>query len=315
MMENLTEARPLLEKALNLSTELHGTDTTKRALILVELGSLHLKANEDEQAVKSFSEALQILRRHLPPDDEDVTFAINELARSYSNVYRFKEAADLNAENLKVREASLGKKHPATLLSLHNLSVNYHDLARYAESVELLEKWFETDADAPKKSYYVRTFEHLGDGHKELHHWEKADTWFNRGLALMQVQKQRDYKAELRVLEKLLSVCDSAAAKDKVLKYGELCLALCKSHSEIDQTSSIAAMLLVGCAYCDVRLDAQAATILREAMLQSKKAKLPETGLYWSGMIRLGRKSICVWINLKKPSRWLCRYLLRLNTN
>ena len=58
------------------------------------------------------------------------------------------DAAKLNAENLHVREATLGKEHPHALLSLHNLGMNYSNAGHPKEAIPALETWLAKDERA-----------------------------------------------------------------------------------------------------------------------------------------------------------------------
>src|SRR5262249_16376882 len=67
---------------------------------------------------------------------------INYLAVAYEKGGRMNEALAIYEENLKHRQAKLGKDHPDTLLSLNNLANGYETAGRLKDAVPLFEALF-----------------------------------------------------------------------------------------------------------------------------------------------------------------------------
>ncbi len=142
------EAIVVSEKAVARAKEVLGKDHVEVGKLLVHLGDLYLGAAKHERAVGCFTQALAIFQQHLPRGDDDVTYAVNNLALTFSRMKRYEEAIRLDAENLRVREATLGKDHPHTLLSLHNLGMSYAAGGHPREAIATLETWLKSDPRA-----------------------------------------------------------------------------------------------------------------------------------------------------------------------
>ena len=144
------EAIVVSEKAVARAKEVLGKDHVEVGKLLVHLGDLYLGAAKHERAVGCFTQALAIFQQHLPRGDDDVTYAVNNLALTFSRMKRYEEAIRLDAENLRVREATLGKDHPHTLLSLHNLGMSYAAGGHPREAIATLETWLKSDPRAKR---------------------------------------------------------------------------------------------------------------------------------------------------------------------
>jgi tetratricopeptide (TPR) repeat protein len=59
------------------------------------------------------------------------------LASTYSNQGRWKEAEELEVQVIETRKRMLGQKHPDTLTSMANLALMYWNQGRWKEAEEL----------------------------------------------------------------------------------------------------------------------------------------------------------------------------------
>ena len=62
------------------------------------------------------------------------------LASTYMNQGRWKEAEELGVQVMETRKRMLGEEHPSTLTSMHNLAFTWKGYGRDAEAIELMEK-------------------------------------------------------------------------------------------------------------------------------------------------------------------------------
>jgi tetratricopeptide (TPR) repeat protein len=62
---------------------------------------------------------------------------MNNLANTYANQGRFKEAEQLDVQVLEARKRVLGEDHPETLMSMNNLANTYWNQGRFKEAEQL----------------------------------------------------------------------------------------------------------------------------------------------------------------------------------
>ena len=285
------EAESLYEKALASAQKLRGKDHLDCGVILARIAMLDYAAKQYYKSADRFSDAVFIFRQHLPRDNPQYTFLVNEFARALARLNKHKEAAELNAANVRVREASLGKKHIATLLSLHNLGLNYGDMGRWQDAVTTLEEWLARDEDgkSAKSLGMPEALQYLGTAHAQLHHYDRAVSCFKRQLTLLEAESKRDYLREVRVLEQLVQTCGHEHEKgvDDAHRFGEQCLKLCREQFGPEHKETINAIGVLGIAYYKVGDDDGGARLLRDFVQLEKKIGEQDSDDYWAGVLHL----------------------------
>ena len=81
---HLAEAAVSFEKAVARAAEVLGPDHQDLGLLLVRSGDVYLHLKQPKQAAPRYMQALAVLRRHLPREDANVTYAVNNLAAAFS---------------------------------------------------------------------------------------------------------------------------------------------------------------------------------------------------------------------------------------
>ena len=74
----------------------------------------------------------------------DTLSSMANLAATYRNQGRWKEAEELNVEVMKTMKSVLGDKHPDTLTSMNNLAFTLQSQARHEEALALMEECFQS---------------------------------------------------------------------------------------------------------------------------------------------------------------------------
>ncbi|KAF6782180.1 TPR domain-containing protein, partial [Colletotrichum musicola] len=62
---------------------------------------------------------------------------MNNLALTYRNQGRWKEAEELEVRVMETRNTVLGEEHPSTLMSMGNLAATFRNQGRWKEAEEL----------------------------------------------------------------------------------------------------------------------------------------------------------------------------------
>jgi hypothetical protein len=73
---------------------------------------------------------MQTRKRVLSDEHPDTLISINNLASTYSNQGRWKEAEELQVQVMETRKRVLGDEHPSTLTSMNNLALTYESQGR-----------------------------------------------------------------------------------------------------------------------------------------------------------------------------------------
>lgn len=132
-----------------------------QARVRLMLGTTLLNLGDAKAAEPQFDRARKIYEELLGPDDEATLAATNDLATSYRQQGRYKEALVLDERVAGLRTVALGPDHPHTLKSLNNLAYTYAQLGQEKDALRL------------DKEVYERRLATLGPNH--------SDTIFSMG--------------------------------------------------------------------------------------------------------------------------------------
>ncbi len=117
------KAEKLLDRALNIQTNVNGEFNTEVASIYNDLGGLHQKTQEVQQAEPFYAKALDIRKKILGPNDIRYAETLSDLGA----LMRFKGNLDsarvLYNRALEIRQNNLTPNHPDIANSLNNLGV------------------------------------------------------------------------------------------------------------------------------------------------------------------------------------------------
>jgi serine/threonine-protein kinase len=173
------EARPLLERALAIQTELHGETHVETAKALGELVMVLHGAGDFESAEESARRVLEIRRQLLTADSPDLAASLTDLAAILSAQGRYAEAEPLYREAL-----AIDRKHaPRHLVAddLNNLGTFLMDAGKYEES-----------RAAHEEALEIRTALY-GDRHTDV-----ATSLSNLGLTLARLGEPEESETMLR---------------------------------------------------------------------------------------------------------------------
>ncbi|KAL8777872.1 MAG: hypothetical protein Q9194_002319, partial [Teloschistes cf. exilis] len=90
------------------------------------------------------AQAMETTKRVLGEEHPDTLTNMNNLALTYRNQGRWKEAEELQAQAMDTTKRVLGEEHPHTLTSMNNLALIYWNQGRWKEAEELQAQAMET---------------------------------------------------------------------------------------------------------------------------------------------------------------------------
>jgi tetratricopeptide (TPR) repeat protein len=87
----------------------------------------------------------------------DTLISMANLASTYRNQGRWKEAEELEVQVMETRERVLGEEHPDTLTSMANLAVTYRNQGRWDEAEKLEVQVLETSRTSSAGVWHGRS--------------------------------------------------------------------------------------------------------------------------------------------------------------
>lgn len=143
----LSEAEPLMRRALELDEKRLGPDHPNVSILLGNLAVLLLDTNRSAEAEPLMRRALELDERSLGPDHPNVARGLGNLAMLLQANHRLEEAESLIRRALDLDERSLGPDHPNVAIRLNNLAVLLHDTNRLEEAEPLMRRVLELDEE------------------------------------------------------------------------------------------------------------------------------------------------------------------------
>ncbi len=137
---NYAKAAEVGERLVALSESTDGSNSSKLAGELINLGAAYRELGQGARAETVLTRAIQIDTRELGPESADVARACNILGLVYRDREDFARAEPLLGRSLAIREKILPAGDPSIILSLGNLGDTYRALGRYRDAGTMLEK-------------------------------------------------------------------------------------------------------------------------------------------------------------------------------
>jgi serine/threonine protein kinase/tetratricopeptide (TPR) repeat protein len=165
-------------------------DGREVATALSHEGLVHQSRGDQRTALERQRRAVQILRGLAEVDEGDLAAGINNLAMTLRTLGEVDEAESLNREVLKIRERTLGERHPLVGSTLHNLALIHTQRGEYDEALALETRALELLREslgehAPRVS---TSYASMAIIHDNLGHFEDAMEYYARALAGLRTQ-------------------------------------------------------------------------------------------------------------------------------
>jgi len=128
------EARPLLERALELRREAAGSESLEVGDSLQALAELYDRLGLYQEGEEMASRSLAIREAGLDPDSLEVAESFSALGLLSVRLGKHDEAETAFTRAIAIREKSLGPDHPGVAESLRELGIAYQMQGRYEEA-------------------------------------------------------------------------------------------------------------------------------------------------------------------------------------
>ncbi len=136
----LTQAEPLLERALSLREQVLGAEHAEAARTLNALAWIYHDLGKYQQAERLLEPALVRFERVLGPAHPVIAMTLNRLAAAYLFEGKYAQAEPLLERALVIGEQTLGPEHPDVLEILHSLASLYHSQGKYVQAEPLYQR-------------------------------------------------------------------------------------------------------------------------------------------------------------------------------
>jgi tetratricopeptide (TPR) repeat protein len=182
-------------------------DQTLRVL-LHTTGSCYRHGNNNQMAVRAFTELLTIQEREYGPDHMEVANTLTSLGNAYGDLGDHAKKRELLERALVIEEREYGPDHREVARTLVELGKAYGDLGDHAKKKELLERALVINEReyGPDHREVARTLANLGNVYGDLGDLAKQKELLERALVI----KEREYGPDHREVAKTIANLGSA---------------------------------------------------------------------------------------------------------
>ena len=188
-------AERLLRQELTSLEAAVGPQGAALAPALNNLATVYCRQRLYSKAIPLYERSLRILTETVGTEHAETAAVWNNLGELYGSLGDFRAAETLHRRALAIRERVIGAESPETALSMHNLGAACRRLGRDVEAETLLLRsvavW-ERTVDDPY-SHHGASLAHLAILYAARREWEKADSYYRRSTAILQVLLGSDH--------------------------------------------------------------------------------------------------------------------------
>jgi CHAT domain-containing protein/uncharacterized protein HemY len=272
------EARPSIERALEIRERLLGPDHRDVAVALNGLGRIYRGRGDFAKAESLLHRSLAILERDFGPDHPAITSALNNLGHLYRNLADYAKAEALFQRALNILDKSLGPEHPDYAFTIHNLGLLYWSKGAYAKAEPLFHQaltiWVK--ALKPDDPDLGLANNGLGNFYRYRGDYPQAETFYRKALAIREKALGPEHPDLALTLNSLAILYRERGDYDEAEPLAQRALAIQEKvlgpdHSDVARTSNNLALLSYS------RGDHQRAELLAQrALVIWEKAPGPE---------------------------------------
>jgi tetratricopeptide (TPR) repeat protein len=184
----LSEAEPLLRRALEINERNFGQMHPRVAGPLNNLGLLLKETNQLSQAEPLLKRAVEIAELSFGLEHPNVAAALNNLGLLLKEDNRLSEAEPLMRRALVVGETSLGSRHPDVAVYLNNLAQVLAVTDRSSDAELLMRRALEIDEQAlgPRHPNVAIRLNNLGSLLREKMRYQEAELLMRRAVVIFE---------------------------------------------------------------------------------------------------------------------------------
>lgn len=189
-MGRYENARPVYMQLPQLMSKARGEASPSHAIMLHNLGDLHLDMGEWEKAKAAFDSALKIAKQAFGERDQNYANTLNSMAVTNEYLGDYLAAEANHKQAVRIRFETLGPKHVDYAHSLLNLGWFYgNSLGDSTKAEQLLKEAINIyrDASGEKSAFYARGIDFLATLYTNSQRYESAEPLYREALEIRRV--------------------------------------------------------------------------------------------------------------------------------
>jgi tetratricopeptide (TPR) repeat protein len=186
--ESSATAMSLFQKSLAVYEDVYGKESKEVATVLNNIGRLHYRNADFEQALTVYTRALAIRRQQFGCDSIDVAATVCNVAQTYHQCAKFEQAVAHYLEFLDVAESRLGSNHRDIAVIFKCIAEIRHEQLDFSNA----KIWYTKALSATRNTLgnchpgVASVLNKLGNLHFELDELDESLDCYTKGLRIEQ---------------------------------------------------------------------------------------------------------------------------------
>jgi tetratricopeptide (TPR) repeat protein len=214
---DFVRGKAVLNRALELGKSLYGEKHPNIANCFYNLGKIHLKNYELDEALKCFDNALEIDRDYYGENNPVVARDLIKLAHTYRFCFDFEKSRENYERAMRISESEFGPDHPEVARCAEHLSYLFYHMGEYKKSKELLDRAIRINTDAFGSDDYRIGEDHVALGvlFRPLGELERSREEIEKGLTILESLYGPEYSSVAWTL------CELSESHRQLIEYEE----------------------------------------------------------------------------------------------
>ena len=234
-------AEPIFDEALRLMEQAEPTDENEAELLTIQ-GIMHNMADEKDEGLECYEQALDILKNKCPQKKGKIAVLLNLIANEHVARGENRRAFKLFEESLKCRKEMVGFVHVDVATTLVNMATLHQQREKWEKALRCLEEALRIRklrlGDSEK---VAQTLELIGNLSKEIGQLKKAEMAYEDALRILRGLHGDNHVSVANILHEMGDLMDDISEYDEAINNFSECLEIRKralgyDHEDVAET-------------------------------------------------------------------------------
>ena len=177
------KAQQIFEALLERTDDIMGKGT-----IHSQLGRVKVNQGEYQKAILCFEEALEIKRKHLPPNHPDLTSCYANIGNVSCDMGDYPKALSYCERALEIQEKTLPPNHPDLASSLNNIGSVNSNIGNYSKALSYYEKALVIQQQSLPSNHpdLASSYNDIGSVYSKKNNYSKALSYYKKAVQIGQ---------------------------------------------------------------------------------------------------------------------------------
>jgi tetratricopeptide (TPR) repeat protein len=164
------------------------TNESDKAPIYHQIASAKVDQGEYKEALSYYEKALEIYKKHLPPNHPSLAASYNNIGEVYRHMGENSKALSCYKKAVEIKQQSLPSNHPSLATSYNNIGIVYQNMGEYSKALSSYEKALEIQQQSLPANHpsLAASYCNIGVVYQKMGEYSKALSYYEKDLEISQ---------------------------------------------------------------------------------------------------------------------------------